>query len=96
MGRTVATLEENDLAQFSVKNWIDATGGDSNKVTWIHGIPMGEVGEPLNDGDLFSTGTIPVINFFVALEVVAGFVLVFREFADETRVERDADGAEER
>ncbi len=40
-------------------------------------------------GDLFSTGTIPVINFFVAVEVVAGFVLVFREFADETRVERE-------
>jgi NitT/TauT family transport system substrate-binding protein len=48
-GKTVATLEENDLAQFSVKNWVDATGGDARKVNWIHGIPMGDVGEPLND-----------------------------------------------
>lgn len=39
------------------------------------------------DGALFSTGTIPVINACVALEVIAGFVLVFSEFADETRIE---------
>jgi multicomponent Na+:H+ antiporter subunit B len=40
-------------------------------------------------GDLFSTGTIIVVNFFVAVEVLAGFVVMFSEFADETRVERD-------
>jgi len=39
-------------------------------------------------GAFFSTGTIPVINFCVAVEVVAGFVMLFGEFADETRVER--------
>ena len=40
-----------------------------------------------NEGQLFSAGTIPVINFFVAIEVFAGFVLMFAEFAHETRVE---------
>jgi multicomponent Na+:H+ antiporter subunit B len=44
-------------------------------------LPLGE------EGQLFSGGTIPVINFFVALEVFAGFVLMFLEFARETRVE---------
>jgi NitT/TauT family transport system substrate-binding protein len=48
-GKTVATLEENDIAQFSVKNWIDSTGGDSGKVDFVHGIPMIEVGGPLAD-----------------------------------------------
>ncbi|HZO95247.1 MAG TPA: MnhB domain-containing protein [Candidatus Baltobacteraceae bacterium] len=40
-------------------------------------------------GEFFSTGTIPVINLCVAVEVVAGFVVVFGEFADETRFEVD-------
>jgi NitT/TauT family transport system substrate-binding protein len=48
-GKTVATLEENDIAQFSVLNWIDSTGGDSRKVEFVHGIPMIDVGKPLND-----------------------------------------------
>ncbi len=39
-------------------------------------------------GEFFSTGTIPVINFCVAVEVIAGFMVMFTEFADETRVER--------
>jgi len=39
------------------------------------------------EGELFSAGTIPVINAFVGLEVVAGFVLMFLEFARETRRE---------
>jgi multicomponent Na+:H+ antiporter subunit B len=38
-------------------------------------------------GDFFSTGTIQVIN---------GFFVMFREFADETRVEREPDHKEER
>lgn len=37
------------------------------------------------EGQLFAAGTIPVINFFVALEVFAGFTLMFLEFARETR-----------
>ncbi len=45
-------------------------------------------------GDLFSTGTITVINFCVAVEVLAGFVVMFAEFADETRVERSCGGKE--
>jgi multicomponent Na+:H+ antiporter subunit B len=39
------------------------------------------------NGEFFSTGTITLINAFVALEVVAGFVLMFLEFARETRRE---------
>ncbi len=39
------------------------------------------------NGEFFSAGTIPLINVFVALEVVAGFVLMFIEFARETRRE---------
>jgi len=39
------------------------------------------------EGEFFSAGTIPLINFFVGLEVVAGFVLMFLEFANETRIE---------
>jgi multicomponent Na+:H+ antiporter subunit B len=45
-------------------------------------------------GRLFSTGTIPLINLFVAIEVLAGFVLMFGEFADETRVEKPPAGQE--
>ncbi len=40
-----------------------------------------------SEGSLFAAGTIPVINFFVALEVFAGFALMFIEFARETRRE---------
>jgi multicomponent Na+:H+ antiporter subunit B len=36
-------------------------------------------------GDLFSAGTVPVINFAVGLEVAGGFVLMFTEFLKETR-----------
>jgi multicomponent Na+:H+ antiporter subunit B len=39
------------------------------------------------EGQFFSAGTIPVINDCVAVEVCAGFVLLFLEFARETRVE---------
>lgn len=45
-------------------------------------LPLGE------SGSLFSTGTITVINLFVAIEVIAGFVVMFTEFADETRLEK--------
>ena len=41
-------------------------------------------------GSLFSTGTIPLVNLCVAVEVLAGFLVMFGEFADETRVERKA------
>jgi multicomponent Na+:H+ antiporter subunit B len=40
-------------------------------------------------GQLFSSGTIAVINVCVLLEVIAGFVLMFLEFARATRVERE-------
>lgn len=40
------------------------------------------------DGDFFSTGTIPVINFFVAVEVTAGFIVMLSEFACETRTQK--------
>jgi multicomponent Na+:H+ antiporter subunit B len=43
------------------------------------------------EGDLFSAGTIPLINLCVALEVCAGFIVLFAEFARETRVERPED-----
>jgi len=39
------------------------------------------------EGELFSAGTIPLINFCVLVEVCAGFFLLFLEFAHETRVE---------
>jgi multicomponent Na+:H+ antiporter subunit B len=39
------------------------------------------------EGQLFSAGTIPLINLSVLIEVCAGFVLLFLEFAHETRVE---------
>jgi multicomponent Na+:H+ antiporter subunit B len=48
----------------------------------INDLPLGA------SGAFFSTGTIPLINLFVALEVVTGFIVMFGEFADETRVER--------
>ena len=46
-----------------------------------------------HEGELFSAGTIPLINTFVALEVFAGFVLMFLEFARETRVEQEKEDA---
>jgi multicomponent Na+:H+ antiporter subunit B len=42
-------------------------------------LPLGQ------SGDLFSAGTVPVINFAVGLEVAGGFVLMFTEFFKETR-----------
>jgi multicomponent Na+:H+ antiporter subunit B len=42
-------------------------------------LPLGKT------GDLFSAGTVPVINFAVGLEVASGFVLMFTEFMKETR-----------
>lgn len=39
------------------------------------------------EGEFFSTGTIPLINIFVALAVVMGFMVVFLEFVRETRAE---------
>jgi multicomponent Na+:H+ antiporter subunit B len=42
-------------------------------------LPLGKT------GDLFSAGTIPIINFAVGLEVAGGFVLMFTEFLKETR-----------
>ncbi len=42
-------------------------------------LPLGQT------GDLFSAGTIPVINFAVGLEVAGGFILMFDEFLKETR-----------
>jgi multicomponent Na+:H+ antiporter subunit B len=39
------------------------------------------------EGQFFAAGTIPLINFCVAVEVCAGFILLFLEFAHETRVE---------
>ncbi|HTD37629.1 MAG TPA: MnhB domain-containing protein [Candidatus Limnocylindrales bacterium] len=39
------------------------------------------------EGQLFSAGTIGVINLCVLVEVFAGFTLLYLEFAHETRVE---------
>jgi multicomponent Na+:H+ antiporter subunit B len=39
------------------------------------------------EGQLFSAGTIPIINLCVGVEVCAGFFLLFLEFAHETRIE---------
>jgi multicomponent Na+:H+ antiporter subunit B len=39
------------------------------------------------EGQLFSAGTIPLINLCVGIEVCAGFCLLVLEFANETRVE---------
>lgn len=44
------------------------------------------------EGELFSTGTIAVINLCVLLEVVAGFILLFLEFSHQTRVEIATEG----
>jgi multicomponent Na+:H+ antiporter subunit B len=41
-------------------------------------LPLGRV------GDLFSGGTIPLINLFVALAVTSGFVLILTEFLEQT------------
>jgi len=46
------------------------------------------------NGQFFSAGTIPLINAFVALEVLAGFTLLFLEFARETRVEKEEEAGE--
>jgi multicomponent Na+:H+ antiporter subunit B len=43
------------------------------------------------EGQFFSTGTIPVINAAVALEVCAGFILLFLEFARESRHEEPSE-----
>jgi multicomponent Na+:H+ antiporter subunit B len=45
-------------------------------------------------GDLFSGGTIPLINFAVGLEVAAGFALLFLEFLEETRLPKPEDDDE--
>ncbi|HEX3465945.1 MAG TPA: MnhB domain-containing protein [Candidatus Elarobacter sp.] len=39
------------------------------------------------EGQLFSTGTIGVINLCVLVEVCAGFLLLYLDFAHQTRVE---------
>jgi multicomponent Na+:H+ antiporter subunit B len=41
-------------------------------------LPLGKT------GTMLSAGTIPVINFFVGLEVAAGFALLFVEFVKQT------------
>lgn len=43
------------------------------------------LGQP---GDLWSAGTIPILNAVVALEVACGFVLMASEFLDQTAVLR--------
>jgi multicomponent Na+:H+ antiporter subunit B len=45
-------------------------------------LPLGKTGE------LFSAGTVPVINYAIGLEVAGGFVLMFTEFLKETRKKR--------
>lgn len=45
-------------------------------------LPLGQT------GDLFSAGTVPIINYAVGLEVAGGFVLMFTEFLKETRKKR--------
>jgi multicomponent Na+:H+ antiporter subunit B len=42
-------------------------------------LPLGQAGE------LLSGGMIPLLNLAVGLEVTAGFVLIFKEFLEETR-----------
>ena len=39
-------------------------------------------------GNLISGGTLPVINAVVGVEVAAGFVLLVKEFLDQTAVIR--------
>lgn len=45
----------------------------------VNDLPLG------GSGQFFSSGTIALINAFVFIEVTAGFVLLFLEFARETR-----------
>jgi multicomponent Na+:H+ antiporter subunit B len=45
----------------------------------LNTLPLGQTGE------LFSAGTVPVINLAVGLEVAGGFVLMFVEFLKDTR-----------
>lgn len=42
-------------------------------------LPLGKT------GDLWSSGTVFVINFFVGVEVAAGFTVIFLEFTEEVR-----------
>lgn len=49
-------------------------------------LPLGKTGQ------LFSGGTIPVINAAVGLEVAGGFVLMFAEFLKSTRKPAEGDG----
>lgn len=44
-------------------------------------------------GSFFSGGTITLINVFVAIEVGAGFTLMFLEFAHETRIQKPEEPA---
>ena len=48
-------------------------------------LPLGQRGQ------LFSGGTITLINFVVGLEVAAGFALLFAEFLEETRADEPGD-----
>lgn len=41
-----------------------------------------------HSGNLISGGTLPIINAFVGLEVAGGFVLLVKEFLDQTEVIR--------
>jgi multicomponent Na+:H+ antiporter subunit B len=45
------------------------------------------LGQP---GNLISGGTLPLLNAVVALEVAGGFVLLAKEFLDQTAVIRRA------
>ncbi len=42
-------------------------------------LPLGKVGQ------LFSAGTIPLLNVAVGMEVAGGFILLFVEFLKDTR-----------
>ena len=74
-GRTVMTLEENDLAQVSVEQWIDSTGGDSRSVHFVHAIPMANVDEPLADrridAALITNPSLTVLQAKGAVKVLA-------------------------
>jgi len=41
-------------------------------------LPLGRV------GDLFSAGTLPVLNLSIGIAVAAGFVLILSEFLEQT------------
>jgi multicomponent Na+:H+ antiporter subunit B len=79
------------------KHWIDlaeSVGAGGYALVGLVGLCIG--GEFLENvlplgwtGSLISSGTIPVINLFVGLEVAAGFALLFSEFLEETRQERE-------